>query len=154
MIMSTPHAPHSNCSSLFAYVPGSRAVIEQALDYWQAQDVEQTLAMYDEQILYRLYTFHDARPSVKLLKGRDAVREMMFDVLMRFDYLRYNSTILSVSDGTARVQIQFDLRHRSTGEHLTGSKRQFYMVAGGKIQRINEFHDEAMLAAFARLIQA
>ena len=131
-----------------------RALVQSVLDYWRVQDVERTLSALSEDILYQLYTFHDARPSLQLLTGKDAVRTMMFEVLAQFDYLRYEPTVLDVSSGVARVQIQFDLRHRTTGERLIGSKRQFYVIGDHVITRINEFHDTALVSAFLRFIQS
>ena len=131
-----------------------RALVQSILDFWRVQDVEQTLSGLSEGILYQLYTFHNARPSLQLLTGKDAVRTMMFEVLAQFDYLHYEPTVLDVSGGIGRVQIQFDLRHRASGERLTGSKRQFYVIGDHVITRINEFHDTALVAAFLRLTQS
>jgi ketosteroid isomerase-like protein len=128
-------------------------VLSQTLAYWQAQDVEQTVSMYSEDIVYRSFSFHKSRPSVQLLRGHDEIRDMLFHVLAEFDYLRYDPVILDVTGQMARVQVQFDLRHRQSGERLTGSKRQFYAIGDGKVQRINQFHDEAMVAAFFRMIR-
>lgn len=129
-------------------------VLKRALSYWQAQDVEQTLTQYSETIVYRLFSFHNAIPAVQVLRGRDAVRDMMFDVLTQFDYVRYEPAILDVNGAIARVHVQFELQHRASGQRLSGSTRQFFVVGDGLVQRINQFHDEALVTAFVRLVRS
>ena len=131
--------------------PAAFEVVKQALAYWKVQDVEQTLAHYSEDIVYRSFTFHNAFPTVQVLRGRDEIRDMMFDVLAQFDYIRYEPVTIDVIGGIAHVQVAFDLRHRTSGEHLSGSKWQFFVVSGGQIQRIHQFHDETLVTAFLRM---
>ena len=71
-----------------------------------------------------------------------------------FDYLAYSSDLLELYDGVARVQCQFVLRHRASGESLSGSKRQRLYVEQGEIVRIDEYHDIAMVNAFMRLTKS
>ena len=87
------------------------------------------------------------------LRGKEAVRTALFDILVQFDYLHYASDILDVRDGVARVQSRFVLRHRPTRRSLSGSKRQRIVISGGEIVRIDEYHDVALVDAFMRLTQ-
>lgn len=129
------------------------ALIEDSLRYWRVQDVELTLSTYADDVVYRLYTFQNQEPGFADLRGKDAVRTALYDILSQFDYLSYTSDILDVSDGVGRVQSRFVLRHRMSGESLSGSKRQRIAIAAGEIVRIDEYHDLALVNAFMRLTQ-
>ena len=128
-----------------------RAVVEATLSYWSAQDVEQTVALFADDIVYQLYICQSAHPFGGERIGRDAVRDMLYDLLADFDYLSYRPVILAVRDGVARVQTHYHLRHRATGEHLTGSKRFVCVLQGGLVTRIHEYHDAPLVEAFMRL---
>ncbi|MEQ1696921.1 MAG: hypothetical protein ABL901_13880 [Hyphomicrobiaceae bacterium] len=127
------------------------ALIERALMYWRVQDVESMLSTYADGIVYHVYTFQEASPQFAEFAGKEAVRAVLYDILADFDYLFYASDLIELRDGVARVQSRFVLRHRGSGESLSGSKRQRIHVANGVIVRIDEYHDVAMVDAFMRL---
>ena len=127
------------------------ALIEASLKYWCAQDVEATLSTYADDIVYHVYTFQQPSPQFAELSGKQAVRTLLYDILAGFDYLSYASDLLELREGVARVQTRFVLRHRESGESLSGSKRQRVYIANGEIVRIDEYHDVAMVDAFMRL---
>jgi ketosteroid isomerase-like protein len=129
-------------------------VIQAALKYWRVQDVEALLSTYADDVVYHVYTFQDATPRFAEFGSKEAVRALLYDVLAAFDYLFYASDLLELRDGVARVQSQFVLRHRLSGESLSGSKRQRIQVANDKIVRIDEYHDIAMVNAFMRLTKS
>ena len=130
---------------------GDRAVIDAALKYWRVQDVEATLSMYADDIVYHVYTFQEASPRFAEFSCKAEVRTLLYDVLAEFDYLFYESDLLELRNGVARVQSRFVLRHRASGESLSGSKRQRIYVVNEEIVGINEYHDVAMINAFMRL---
>lgn len=137
-------------------------LIETILRYWSVQDVEQTLGLCADTVVYQL---NIAPGTTGLLvppeagcqaatieqHGKDAVRAMMYDVLAKFDYLHYETTILDIHDGVARIHIDYMLRHRATGEELTGSKRFVLGIEDGLVARIDEYLDAARVGAFLRL---
>lgn len=127
------------------------AVVEAMLSYWSAQDVEQTISLLAGDIVYQLYVCQSVHPFGGERVGREAVRDMLFDLLADFDYLSYRPVILDVRDGVARVQTHYHMRHRATGEHLTGSKRFVCTLQGGLVTRIHEYHDAPLVEAFMKL---
>lgn len=131
-----------------------RVLIEMSLQYWRAQDVESMLSTYADDIIYNVYTFQEAAPRFAEFSEKEAVRAVLYDILAEFDYLYYASNLIELRDGVARVQSQFVLRHRASGESLSGSKRQRIHVANGEIVRIDEYHDVAMVDAFMRLTKS
>jgi ketosteroid isomerase-like protein len=133
---------------------GDVQLLETALKYWQVQDVEALLSTYADDVVYHVYTFQEDTPRFAEFDSKEAVRALLYDVLAAFEYLFYASDLLELRDGVARVQSQFVLRHRLSGESLSGSKRQRIQVANGKIVRIDEYHDVAMINAFMRLTKS
>jgi ketosteroid isomerase-like protein len=123
-------------------------LVKRALACWRFQDVEQTLAVCSEDILYRLYICPSALPSGGEARGKEAVRSLLHDFLGQFGYVSYVPTVLSLTDGIARIQTRFVLRHRASAEELAGSKRFVCTFEGGQITRIVEYHDAALFTAF------
>ncbi len=140
-------------------------LVETILNYWSVQDVEATLAMCTETVQYRLNIAPGntgllvppveecSQPAFIEKRGKEAVRAMMYDVLSKFDYVHYETTILDICDGIARVQIQYTLRHMATGEELTGSKRFVLTVEHDLVAGIDEYLDAARVEAFLLLTQ-
>ena len=128
-----------------------RAVIESVFAYWSAQDVEQTVSLLSEDVVYQLYVCRSAHPFGGEWVGREAVRTLLFDLLAEFDYLAYEPTILEVHDGVARVHSRYHIRHRASGEDLSGSKRLICTLQNGLVTRIHEYEDAPMVEAFIRL---
>jgi ketosteroid isomerase-like protein len=125
-----------------------RACVEALLRYWSAQDVEQTLSCFTDDIVYQLHICRSAHPFGGEMVGIDAVRTMLFDILAHFDTLQYEPVVLGVSDGVARIQTSYVLHHRASGTDLVGTKRFVCILAGGLITRVYEYHDMARVEAF------
>lgn len=130
-----------------------RAVVASLLACWSAQDVEMTLAHCDDDMIYSLYVSEQTVPFGGEARGKEACRQVLHMMLEQFDYLRYEPEIVGVTDDVVRVQIRFRFHHRRTGENLDGSMRTRFTVNGGLVQRVDEFVDEALVAAFMRLTQ-
>jgi ketosteroid isomerase-like protein len=128
-----------------------RKVIERLLAYWSVQDVENTLSVLDDDVIYQVYLSDSALPAGGATWGKEAMRHRLYDFLAAFDCLHYEPVILDVYRGVARVQTQYVFRHRDSRERLSGSKRSVCELAGGLVVRVDEHHDAALVAAFARL---
>ena len=126
-------------------------LIEKALAYWSVQDVEQTLGLFSDDIVYQLYVCRSAFPFGGETRGKDAVRTLLFDILAQFDYVSYEPAILGVKDGVARIQTRYVMRHRASEEELCGSKRFVCTIKDGLITLIVEYHDAPLVEAFMRL---
>jgi len=125
--------------------------VEAVLTYWAVQDVEMTVSLFAEDIVYQLYVSRSAKPYGIERTGKEAVKGMLYDLLAEFDYLTYEADILEVSRGVARIQQRYVLRHRSSGEELAGSKRFVCTLQNGLFTRIHEYHDAALVEAFMKL---
>lgn len=128
-----------------------RTLIDTALAYWSVQDVEQTLGLFSDDIVYQLYICQSALPFGGETRGKEAVRTMLYDILAQFDYVSYEPAILGVKDGVARIQTRYVMRHRASEEELSGSKRFVCTIKDGLITLIVEYHDAPLVEAFMRL---
>jgi ketosteroid isomerase-like protein len=128
-----------------------RALIERFLKYWVAGDVEQVVSLLSDDVVYQLFISQTALPYGGEWRGPDAVKDVFFDMLATFDCIEFEPTILYVTDGRARCQSRYVYRHRASGEWLTGTSRLVVRIRDGAIERLDEFHDDALLQAFARL---
>ena len=131
-----------------------RELIETTLRFWRVHDVEQTLVTIADDIVYQIYTAQSATPLSGQTSGKEAFGDFLYELLAHFDYLSYEPTILEVHDGVARIQTQYVLRHRASGETLEGSKRSVCTITNDLIARIDEYHDAALVEAFMRLTKA
>ena len=85
-------------------------------------------------------------------RGKNEVRAMLYALLADFDYLHYDARMRDTLGGVVRVNARYTLRHRATGEVLTGTKRFVCHVEGELLARVDEFQDAALVAAFRRLM--
>lgn len=131
-----------------------QTLIETTLKFWAVQDVEQTLGMLSDDVVYQIYNVATAAPFAGATRGKDALRTRLYDILAAFDYLHYEPILLDVRDGVARVQTCFVLRHRASREQLSGSKRFVCTINDGAIARIDEYHDAALFSAFMGLTRS
>jgi ketosteroid isomerase-like protein len=128
-----------------------RVLIDTAMGYYAAGDVDQLITTCSDDIVYQLYICPSASPFGGASRGKDAVKSAFFDVLAIFDCLQFRPVVLDVRDGVARVQTQFVYLHRASGERLSGSMRLVCTIRDDLICRMDEYHDDAMVQAFMRL---
>jgi ketosteroid isomerase-like protein len=128
-----------------------RELIETLLRFLGAWDVEQILSLMSKQVVYQLYISQTALPYGGQWRGTDAVRDVFFDRLATLDCIEYEPTVINVINGRARCQAHYVYRHRASGETLTGTSRIVCHIKAGTIDRMEEYHDDALLKAFAKL---
>jgi ketosteroid isomerase-like protein len=131
----------------------NRAVVESFFASWGAQDVELTLAVCHDNIVYKLYVESDILPFGGEKRGKEACRDLLFSILADFDYLKYEPSILGVRGDTVRTQVRFTYQHRATGETLDGTRRLVFQIRDGLIVRVDGYHDARLVDAFMRLTQ-
>jgi ketosteroid isomerase-like protein len=132
----------------------SREVVEAFFAYWGAQDVELATALFHDRIIYKLHVASADVPFGGVWRGREACRDTMFSILEEFDYLRYEPTIVSARGGVVRAQVRFKYQHRCTGGVLEGTRRLVFQVKGGRIVRVDGYHDVQLVEAFMRLTKS
>lgn len=123
--------------------------------YWgEAQDVESLLALCHDDVVYRLHTDPVSTAYTGDRRGKEAVRELLYDILSEWDYLEYEAEVLGEENGTARLQCRYRRLHRPSGNVLTGSKRVVVRVKREQVSEIDVFEDAPMVGAFLRLAES
>lgn len=128
----------------------ARAILNASHAAWCRADVEGVLAQYVEDLTYWCNT--GGLNGVPLtIKGRDQFRDFLQSIaavaesMSVTDYFRFQ-------DGVGRASVECYIRHKRTGHVLAGSYRQVVTYRDDRIERIEEYHDAAKMAAFWRLI--
>lgn len=127
--------------------------IHEHLHRWAA-DPAGAMTRVAPDIVYTLNVSPDALPIGGETVGWDAVNAMMLGIRDVFDYLVYKPHILSVDGNVVRARIELMLRHKPSGEILTGQMRSVFTVRDGLIARVDEFVDAPMVESFMRLFSA
>jgi ketosteroid isomerase-like protein len=131
----------------------NRAVVSSFFASWGVQDVEWSLEHLHDDVVYESHVDAPELPYVRVTRGKESCRDAMFSILRDFDYLKYDSTIISVRGNTVRARVEFRYRHRPTGEVLEGSRRVVFKLKDGLIVRIDSYHDGKLFEAFMRLMK-
>jgi ketosteroid isomerase-like protein len=131
----------------------SREVVEAFFAYWGVQDVEMTCALFDDNIVYKLYVTRSVLPFGGEWRGLSACRNNLFSILEEFDYLSYEPTLVSVRGRVVRAHVRFKYQHRRTGGILEGTRRLVFHVRNGRIMQMHGFHDAQLVDAFMQLTQ-
>ncbi len=126
-------------------------VVASLLACWRAQDVEETLRHCSDDVVYSLNISEETVPFGGEANGKAACRQVLKMMLEQYDYLRYEPSIVGLSGMVVRVQTSFRFRHRLSGEILEGSMRTVFTTANGLVIRVDEYLDEALVAAFIQL---
>jgi ketosteroid isomerase-like protein len=127
--------------------------INEHLHRW-AEDPAGCMMKVTPDVVYRLNVSRDLLPLGGETVGWDAVNSVMLGIREVFDYLVYNPRILSVADNVVRARIELMLRHKPSGEILTGQMRSVFTVRDGLIARVDEYVDAPMVESFMRLVGA
>ena len=123
------------------------------LHRWQ-DDPAGAMGMVAPDIVYTLNVSPESLSLGGETVGWDAVNELMLGIRNVFDYLVYKPWILSVEGDSVRSRIELILRHKPSGELLTGQMRHVLLVRDGMIARVDEYVDAPMIEAFMRLFSA
>ena len=111
----------------------------------------EALALLDAACVYRLHLEAATIPDVLPAFGATAVAAALRRRDEAFIWEEHATPMTEDSaTGTVRQRLDYQLRDRDTGEAYEGTGRRVFLVAGGLITRIEEFHDAPRLAAYVR----
>lgn len=128
-------------------------VVEAMFKRWEA-DPASAMKIVAPDIVYTLNVSPEALSLGGETVGWDAVNKLMMDIREVFDYLVFRPRILSVEGNTVRSRIELLLRHKASGELLSGQMRSVIQVRDGYVTRVDEYVDAPMIEAFMRLFAA
>lgn len=128
----------------------AREILDTAHVAWSRGDVDGMLRAYDEDVVYWCNTGGPDGNSLTIA-GKAALREFLTSVSAVSESVCV-SEYFRLINGVGRAKVEAFIRHRKTGHWLVGSFRQVVTFRGGRIVRVEEYHDAAKMAAFWRLI--
>jgi ketosteroid isomerase-like protein len=118
---------------------------------WAAGDIAAAMMFVAENAAYALYISNELMPVGGETIGHANIELALRRIRADFDYLLYRPLTMFIDGDTVRFQVEFSYRHRRSGEVLSGRFRLVVRVEGGKIMRVDEYHDRAKVEAFLRL---
>lgn len=124
---------------------------EALIDAWQAQDIEQTIALMRDDVVFRLNRETGDGRFAAEIAGKSNVRALMEYMAEKWEYLAYDQQLLSVDGTVARVQTTYEFLHRASQLRLGGSKRMIVRFRDGLVAEIDQLEDAQRIEAFLRL---
>lgn len=128
----------------------ARMILDQSHAAWSRGDIEGVLGCFSDDVTYCCNTgAPDGGPLI--IVGKSEYRAMLQPIIAVAEsvsvpeYFRF-------ADGVGRAKVDCYIRHRTTHHTLVGSYRQIATFSGGRISRLEEFHDAAKMIAFWRMI--
>lgn len=130
---------------------GPEAAVEGLYSAWMIQDRDGMLAYLTDDVYFAQYVSQDAVRHAGVSVGKDKFGERADMVFRDWAFDRIVPIPLTVHGHVIRYLCDFDIRFRRTGDVLQGRMRSVFYGKGGRIFRIEEYHDAARFEAFMRL---
>jgi ketosteroid isomerase-like protein len=127
-------------------------VVATFLQFWEVQDVAETVALLTPDIYSVVYLDLSAGGMSGEKIGRDAVAEGLYNNLATWHYLKFDWKIIGVAHNTVRAQVDFEYLHQKTKLSYAGSMRMVFVVTDGMISRVECHHDGPRIVAFMKLV--
>lgn len=133
-----------------------RSPRETALALWTrwAEDPAGSMKACAPDIIYTLNVSPDVLQLGGEIVGWEAVNARMCGIRDVFDYLVYIPRIMTVEDNVVRANIEIILRHKPSGELLTGYIRNVLTARDGMVARVDEYVDAPLIETFMRLFSS
>jgi ketosteroid isomerase-like protein len=128
----------------------AREIVDAAYAAWSRGNVEDILAQYDDEVTF-WSNVGGATGEPRTIIGKSAFRAFVEALAQDMEGVTVTEHFHFV-DGVARAKVEYYVLHKSTGHVLCGSYRQVTPFRGGRILRVDQYHDAARTAAFWRMI--
>lgn len=125
------------------------------IDALTERDSDRCYALLTEDATYCDNIGSQRQPIAGITRGRAAVASVISRISSLWTPLAYRPGPIRISahvPNEIHCQIEFVMRHKSSGELLFGKSRLVARVEDDLIKSINIFHDAPMFEAFLRLI--
>jgi ketosteroid isomerase-like protein len=127
-------------------------VLEAGYAAWAARDLEGTLAVFAEDVVFAIHLPEDVVPFAGEVQGRDKLAPRLQAIIDEFDFLEYVPLQITAQGGSFHSRVRFHYRHKETGLEYEGNMRHVWRVEGDRIVRFEEFHDAERVRTFFRLL--
>lgn len=130
----------------------TEAVVRKALEAYRDADYEGFFALLADDVVYTLYLDEEVLPFAGVARGKAEMRARLEHMHRAFEYVLWRPLSVFPRGEIATNQIEFMLRHRDSGEMVTGRCRFVTHVVGGLVVKVDEHHDAERIQAFVRLV--
>jgi ketosteroid isomerase-like protein len=127
----------------------AREVLDAAHFAWSAGDIEGVLRQCSDDLVYWCNICGRGRP-IEFF-GQEAFRAFLAAVAHRVEGMSVTDQF-NLDGCVGGARIEYYMRDRRTGLLISGAYRQVVTFRAGRIHRIEERYDAAMMTAFWRLI--
>jgi ketosteroid isomerase-like protein len=125
-------------------------ILYAAHDAWNRRDIPRLLDLFDDDMIY-WSNVGDARGE-NTISGKAAFAAFLAP-LQGMEGLSVPHSLRFNGD-TATANVEFYLRDQKTGYSHSGTFRQVLTYRGGRILRMDEYHDAAALGSFIALLSS
>lgn len=129
------------------------SIVKRCYVGWSAGDIPAILNCLSDDCVYALNVPQDVLEFAGEHTGKPAIEQCLTAMLREFSYLAIAVDSLVANDGAARAQIVYYYRHNDSGQRLDGRLRHVWTLAAGRVVRLEEFHDVALLKAFLAMVR-
>ena len=126
----------------------SKSVVEQLYTAWKSRDLAGVVPLMADDIVFALHIPANVIPMGGETKGKIAVTAALQALLDNYDFLAYEPGPITVTGAKAGAEVQFRYRQKGTDEVIDSQLRHEWLVEGGKVQRLDEWHDLPKVTAF------
>lgn len=121
---------------------------------WAANNIDAAMQLVAENAVYNVFVSGDLFPTGGQTVGREAIEVGLRQVRAIFKFLLYRPREFVTKGNEVRLQVEFMIRHRASGEVLSNRFRIVMRIEDGLIVHADEYHDRAKFEAFMRLFGA
>lgn len=126
-------------------------IVEAVLTAYAVGDFETAAAYYDPTATFAIYADNEIFPFDGEWVGREAIVACWHEIRAAFDIICFEIRHISALHDGVRCQVQYEIRHRISGEVMDGIARFIYEIRDGLVVREREYNDVERLRAFMRL---
>jgi ketosteroid isomerase-like protein len=126
-------------------------IAESLLWRWRDDPAGCMATLVAPDVVYTLNVSPDALVLGGETRGWDAVNEKMLGIRKVFEYLVFRPLVFATRGDVVRARIEFVLRHRNSGQLLSGQMRSVFTVRDGLVVRVDEYVDAPLIESFMRM---
>jgi ketosteroid isomerase-like protein len=129
-------------------------VLREIYDAWRAQDLDWLASYLPDNFCHVVHIPTVVHPLGGISKGKQASLERLRIITVDFDFLKFDTSELTIGKNRAAVEIPVHYRHRQTGVPLESIFVNFWTLEKDCPVKLTEYHDVARIRAFVKDVAA
>ncbi|MDZ4841885.1 MAG: nuclear transport factor 2 family protein [Hyphomicrobium aestuarii] len=112
---------------------------------YQTGDIDRAFGFVAEDCIFTMHFAEDLVQHAGRWQGASQIRQAIDMARSNYQYLVYQPVITMVDDDTVRVRVDFIGWHRASGEQISMTFTQMFVVHNGKLSAATNITTEASL---------